>query len=34
MFTIKLEYIVVAGIILYAYISYRANRSEEEDYND
>lgn len=34
MFTIRLEYIVIAGIVLYAYFSYKANRSEEEDYND
>jgi hypothetical protein len=35
MFTIRLEYILIAGILLYAYLSYKANRSEEEeDYND
>jgi hypothetical protein len=34
MFTIKLEYIVIAIIVLYVYISYKANMNEEEDYND
>jgi hypothetical protein len=34
MFTIKVEYLFIVALLAYAYLSYKFNKDEEEDYND
>lgn len=34
MFTIKVEYLFIVALLIYAYLSYKYNKDEEEDYND
>jgi hypothetical protein len=34
MFTIKVEYLFTVALLAYAYLSYKYNKDEEEEFND